>query len=250
MTEEQMMTTWAHIGELRKRLFKILIALAVTTIFSFMFAEKLMELLALPIGGLDKLISIEVTENISVYMKVSLLAAFILAFPYILYQLMTFILPGLKTQERRWVILSIPFATAFFLAGIAFAYFVMLPTALPFLISFTGIKTLPRPNNYFNFVTGLLFWIGVCFETPLIIFILARVRIVSASMLAKQWRIALVFIAVLSAVITPTPDPVNMGLLMLPLTILYVSSILFAAIARRGLPEQPPETQVATRKTS
>ena len=234
MSEENKLTAWDHLAELRTRLFRIIISLIITTIASFIFAEKLMAFLAQPIGGLENLVSIEVTENVGVYMKVALLSGVILDFPFILYQLLGFILPGLLPNERRWVMWSIPLATLFFLSGVAFAFFVMLPTAIPFLISFTGIRTLPRPNNYFNFVTGLLFWIGICFETPLIVFVLAKVRIVSASMLAKQWRLALVLIAVMAAVITPTPDPVNMGLLMLPLAVLYLLSILFAAIARRG----------------
>lgn len=246
MPDEKNLTAWGHLAELRNRLFRIVISLIITTFFSFIFAEKLMVYLAQPIGGLDQLISIEVTENVGVYMKVALLSGVILAFPFVLYQLLAFILPGLLPKERRWVLWSIPFATIFFLSGVAFAYYVMLPAALPFLISFTGIRTLPRPNNYFNFVTGLLFWIGICFETPLLVFILAKVRIVSASMLAKQWRIALVLIAVLSAVITPTPDPVNMGLLMLPLALLYLLSILFAAIARR--PEKKPSKASAVSK--
>ncbi|MCC6146999.1 MAG: twin-arginine translocase subunit TatC [Anaerolineaceae bacterium] len=234
MPEEKQLTAWGHLAELRSRLFRVVLALAVTTILSFVFAEKLMTYLAMPIGGLDKLVSIEVTENVSVYMKVSLLSGVILAFPFVLYQLLAFTLPGLLPAERYWVLGAIPLATVFFLSGVAFAYFVMLPTALPFLVSFTGIRTMPRPNNYFNFVTGLLFWVGIAFETPLLIFILAKVRIVSASMLAKQWRIAIVLISVLAAVISPTPDPVNMGLLMIPLSLLYGLSILFAAIARRS----------------
>lgn len=234
MPEDKKLTAWGHLAELQNRLFRILIGLIVTTVASFLFAEKIMEFLARPIGGLGNMISIEVTENVGVYMKVSLLSGLILAFPFVLYQLMAFIIPGLLPNERRWVMWSIPLATLFFIGGVAFAYFVMLPTALPFLISFTGIHTMPRPANYFNFVSGLLFWIGICFETPLIVFVLAKIRFVSASLLAKQWRIALVLIAVLSAVITPTPDPVNMGLLMIPLALLYILSILFAFIARRG----------------
>lgn len=247
MFDDKKMEYWDHLTEIRNGLFRIVISLIISTFFSFIFAEQWMAYLARPIGGLDKLVSIEVTENIGVYMKVSLLSGVILAFPFILYQLLAFILPGLSAKERRWVLWAIPFATVFFLSGVAFAYFVMLPAAVPFLISFTGIRTLPRPNNYFNFVTGLLFWVGICFETPLIIFILAKIRVISAAMLAKQWRIAIVLIAVLAAVITPTPDPVNMGLLMLPLTLLYLLSILFAAVARS--PEKKQSKANAASKT-
>ncbi len=237
------MSIWGHVGELRNRLFYALIALIVTTLLSFAFADKLVNLLAVPIGGTQALISIEVTENVSTFMRVSLLSGFILALPFILYQLMAFIMPGLMPKERNWLLISIPLATIFFATGVVFAYFVMLPSALPFLISFMGIKTTPRLINYFNFVTNLLFWIGVSFETPLVIFVAAKLRFVSASMLLKQWRIAVVVIAILAAVVTPTPDPVNMGLLMVPLFALYMLSILFAWFARR---EPRHETQGQT----
>jgi sec-independent protein translocase protein TatC len=109
---------------------------------------------------------------------------------------------------------------------------IMLPAALPFLTSFLGINTLPRPANYVDFVTNLMFWIGISFETPLLIFILAKFKVVNAKMLAKQWRFAVIIIAVLSAVVTPTVDPINMSLLMAPLFLLYLLSILLAFLAR------------------
>jgi sec-independent protein translocase protein TatC len=237
--EDKPMGIWDHLTELRGRLFKALIALVITTLISFATADRFVEILAMPVGGTEALISIEVTENVQTFMRVALLSGFILALPIILYELLSFILPGLTRSEKRWVYISIPLATLLFVAGVVFAYFVMLPTALPFLISFMGIKTTPRLINYFNFVTNLLFWIGVSFETPLFVFLLAKLRFISARTLAKQWRIAIVVIALLSAVITPTPDPVNMGLLMLPLFALYLMSIGFAWVARRG--EELPE---------
>lgn len=231
---EQSMTILGHIDELRKRLLKALIALIITTAISFSIGEKLIILLLYPIGGMQSVQSIEVTENVSVFMRVTLLSGFIFAFPVILYQLMGFILPGLTRTEKKWVILSIPFATLLFISGVMFAYYVMLPTAIPFLVSFLGIQTTPRISNYINFVTSLLFWIGMSFELPLLVFILAKLRIVTAKMLANQWRLAIVIIAIVAAMITPTVDPVNMGLLMAPLMCLYLLSLLMAAIAGKG----------------
>lgn len=228
------MSLWEHVGELRKRLFRALIAMIIATAVCAAFGEDLIRILARPIGGVDKLVSIEVTENVGVFMRVSLLGGFILAFPIILWQLLEFVIPGLTEKERRGVLLAIPFATLLFAAGVLFAYYVMLPAALPFLISFIGIRTTPRLSNYFSFVTNLLFWIGVSFETPLVVYVLARLHLVTARALLAQWRIAVVVIAVIAAVVTPTPDPVNMGLLMLPLFILYLLSILLAALAVRG----------------
>jgi sec-independent protein translocase protein TatC len=227
----EQMTFLGHINELRKRLLISIIALVVTTVASFAFSQKLAEILAKPIGGLAAMSSIEVTENLSVFMKISLLSGLILALPIILIELLGFIMPGLKPGERKWIWIVIPVGTLFFAGGVAFAYFVFLPSALPFLLNFMGITTIPRPNNYFDFILNLLFWVGVCFEMPLVVMVLARLGIVSAKTLLKRWRIAIVVAAVLAAFITPTSDPVNMGLLMLPLIGLYFISILFAAIA-------------------
>jgi sec-independent protein translocase protein TatC len=187
MTEQEItgLGIWEHINELRKRLFKAMLGLIAATIVSFSLAPMLIEFLARPIGGTEKLISIEVTENISTFMRVSLLSGFIIALPIIFYQIWAFISPGLMPNEKRWMMLAIPFATLLFVSGVAFANFVMLPTALPFLISFMGITTTPRLINYFNFVTNLLFWVGICFEAPLVVFILAKLGLVTAGGLVE-----------------------------------------------------------------
>jgi sec-independent protein translocase protein TatC len=229
--QEKVMSFWGHFDELRKRLFIGLIAMVITTLASFAFAQRLIFILAQPVGGTQNLLSIEVTENMGVFMRVSLLSGFVIALPVIFYEVMAFVLPGLHASEKKWVFMMIPLATLLFVIGVLFAYFVMLPTALPFLINFLGIKTTPRLSSYFSFVTGLLFWIGISFETPLVVFFLAKLKLVTAKGLARQWRVAVVVIAVLAAVITPTPDPVNMGLLMLPLFGLYLLSLLLATLA-------------------
>ncbi len=228
------MSLWQHVNELRSRLFKALIAMIIGRVIGMAFGEHFIEVLARPIGGVDRLVSIEVTENVAVFMRVSLLGGFIIALPFILFQILGFILPGLTEKERRGLLMAIPFATLLFLAGVTFAYFVMLPAALPFLISFIGVTTTPRLANYYSFVTNLLFWIGVSFETPLVVYVLAKLRVVSPGALARQWRIAIVIIAVIAAFVTPTPDPINMGLLMIPLFLLYLLSILLAKLAVRG----------------
>lgn len=228
------MSLLGHIKELRNRLLVCVIALAVTVILSFTLSQKFADMLAGPIGGLQAMSSIDVTENMSSFMKISLLSGVIMALPIIIFQVLAFIMSGLNPSERAWIWTGVPLATIFFIAGVAFAYFVMLPAALPFLINFMGITTNPRPNTYFSFVTNLMFWVGVVFEMPLLMYMLARLNIVTAKKLVKQWRIALVASAILSALITPTADPVNMSLMMLPLFVLYLISIGFAVIARRS----------------
>lgn len=225
---------WEHIDELRVRLVKAVIGLIIAIIASFIFAEKFVQLLAMPAGGLSSLQAIEVTETISVFMRVSLISGLIISLPWVLYQLLAFILPGLNTNEKKWVYIAIPSITFLFIAGVGFTYFVMLPTAIPFLLQFMGVETVPQVSNYINFVTGLMFWVGVAFQTPIVMFVLAKLQLISAENLKSQWRIAIVVIAVLAAVITPTGDPINMGLLMLPLTALYGLSILLAWLARKN----------------
>lgn len=235
------MTILGHFTELRKRLLVMIVALAVGVIASFAFSQKIAEYLAAPIGGLSAMSSIEVTENVSAFMKISLLSGVIIALPVIVFEILAFVIPGLKPSERKWIWMVIPVATVFFIGGVSFAYFVMLPAALPFLLDFMGITTSPRPSNYFSFVLNLMFWVGVCFEMPLVIFVLARLGIVNVKGLLKQWRIAIIGSAVLAAFITPTPDPVNMGLMMIPLLGLYIVSILFAVFARR--PDKKKESE-------
>ena len=227
------MTIWQHLDELRKRLLFSLIVLIAAVIICVIFADTLIEIVVKPIGGLENLLSIQITENLSVYFRVTLLAGFILSLPFILLQLYLFISPGLNKKERKWLIMAVPFATILFCAGAVFAYFVMLPAAIPFLVDFPGPEVLPKWQDYVNFVTNLIFWIGLSFETPLLIYVLAKLGIIDAKGLAQQWRIAIIAIAVIAAVATPTPDPINMALLMAPLFALYLLGILLAAFARR-----------------
>ncbi len=233
-TDPKEMSFFDHIEELRKRLLIALVSLAVGVTVSLFFGEKAVAILTLPIGGLDKLQSIEITENIGVYMRVSLLMGVILAFPMVIYQLLLFILPGLNIREKRSVLMAIPFATLFFVGGVAFAYFVMLPAALPFLINFLGVTTNPRLSSYISFITDLLFWIGVVFELPLLVYVIARFGLLTPKSMLKYWRQAIVIIAILAAIITPTVDPVNMSLMMIPLVGLYFISVLFAWFANRS----------------
>ena len=230
--DAQAMTLFEHIGEMRKRLLVILIGLGAGVLINFAFADKVIAFLAIPIGGLANLQSIEITENVGVFMRVSLLGGFILAIPLILFEIIAFVEPGLKPGERKWLFLSIPFLFVMFVGGVAFTYLVMLPAAVPFLVEFLGVTTVPRLSNYINFVTNLMFWIGLTFETPLVIFILAKLHIVNSRMLLKGWKFAVIISAVVAAVITPTVDPVNMALLMAPMLGLYLLSVLMSVFAR------------------
>lgn len=220
-----------HVVELRTRLINSLIAIGVGTLIATLLSQQILALVAQPIGGLDRLQAIGVTEPFGVFFRVALTVGIILAAPYVIAQLWIFVAAGLKPSERRVFYLFVPFAVLLFLAGVLFAYLVMLPVAVPFLVTFMGVNATPTLENYIKFVTNVLLWVGISFEMPLITFALAKVGVVNARLLAQNWRIAIVLIALLSAVITPTPDPVNMGIVAAPLVILYLLSIVLALLA-------------------
>lgn len=222
---------------LRRHLLRSILCLAVMIAVSFTFTEKIVAFLAVPVGGLEVLQAIDITETVGVFMRVSMLAGFTLATPYIAFELWLFVAPALYPRTRILGLLSIPLVTALFVAGMAFAYFVLLPPALEFLLNFLGIAIVPRPSSYVGFVTGILFWVGVSFQFPLIVYVLTAMRLVRPQALLRHWRIAVVLIAVLAAAITPTVDPVNMALVMAPMVLLYFIGVglsYLAAARRRG----------------
>ncbi len=229
---EQPQTLWEHFNALRKHLLRAAAFWVLATAGAFVVTPQLIAFLARPIGGLEHLQAIEVTEPLTVFVRVALLAGFAVALPYIYFELYLFAAPGLRPRARLLGLLAMPLVLLFFVGGMAFAYYVMLPAALPFLLNFLGIPTVPRPASYIRFVTGLLFWIGVAFEFPLVIYLLAAVGWVRADQLARHWRVAVVAIAVLAAAVTPTVDPVNMLLVMAPMTVLYLFSIFLARLAQ------------------
>ena len=223
-----------HITELRKRLILCVLTLLATTILSFVFVNPLMAFLAKPIGGIANLQSIEITENFNAVFKVSFLAGIILASPVLFYEILAFILPAMKENEKKYLSVFLPMMIFFFILGILFAFYILLPAAIPFLTSFTAIPTTIRTSSYFSFTTNVIFWIGVVFEMPVFISVLAKMKILTSKTLLRNWRQAIVVCAILAMVITPTVDPINMTLLMVPLILLYFVSILFAKFAEKS----------------
>ena len=216
---------------LRKHIFRALLALMLTVSLSFVFTEQLIDYLSEPVGGIDMLRAIEVTESIGVFMRVALMSGIIIALPYIAFEFWLFLAPGIKPRSKKFGLIGIPLATLLFIAGAVFSFYILLPAALPFLLNFMGIQAELRPASYFSFILGIMFWIGISFEFPLIIYVLSSVGIVKPDSLKQQWRLAMVIISILAAAITPTVDPVNMALVMLPMSILYFISIGLSYIA-------------------
>jgi len=222
-----------HLAVLRGHLFRATLALALISLITFNYSRVILDWLALPIGGVQELQAIDVTEPIGVVMRVTLFSSFALALPYIALELLLFAAPGLSRRARLTGLLAIPLVFIFFLAGILFTYYFILPSAIPFLLNFMGIPTLVRPSSYVSFATGLMFWVGLAFEFPLLSYVLASMGLLPARWLSTNWRIAVVALAILAAAITPTVDPINMMLVWIPLVFLYFLSIATASLAQR-----------------
>jgi len=220
-----------HIGALRKHLLRSVIVLIICAVVAFYYLPQLLDFISGPIDGLENLTAVDVTEPISVGMRVVLLGAFAVALPYFILEIFLFVGPALSRRARLIGLLSIPLVAAFFLGGMAFAYYFILPTGLPVLLNFLALEIQIRPSSYVRFTTGLMFWFGVVFEFPLLAYLLSAMRVLKPEALIKNWRIAVVLIAVLAAVITPTIDPINMLLVMVPLLFLYALSILLSVLA-------------------
>ena len=236
---------WEQVEDLRKHLLRIILGLSLAVVVSFIFTQRLIAYLALPVGGLDAMKAIEVTESIGVFMKVALLSGVVLSLPYVAFEFWLFVAPGLRPRSRSSSLIAIPLSTLLFVTGMAFAYYVMMPAALPFLLNFMGIQAELRPASYFNFITGVMFWIGVAFEFPLVIYALTSMGFIKPQVLVEQWRLAIILIAVLAAAITPTVDPINMVLVMAPMSLLYFVSIGLSRIAYRDRIKQENKKEKA-----
>lgn len=220
-----------HLDELRRRL--IVSALALVVAFAGMYAihESLIAFLTWPLPGDDyTLITLSPTEPFFTTLKVSLWAAIILALPIWLYQAYAFVIPAVADQSRRAMIAIVTGLAGLFLAGVAFGYTVVLPVALNFLTGFGGdtFNAQLRAGEYFSFATSMLLASGLLFEVPIAMTALARMGIASASLYRAQWRVALVGIAAIAAIL-PGGDPISMLLLMLPQFVLYGVGIALSA---------------------
>lgn len=243
------LTLISHLRELRWRLIRSLVVVAIGVGVSFFFAEHVFEILKSRVQDIDvDFVYVEVTELLGVYMKVALLGGVFLALPYLVYEAVMFVSPALTRREKWYLYLLLPVIVFFFLAGAAFAYYVLLPPALGFLIKppfAAGIASpMIRIGNYVAVVSRLLFFIGLSFEIPIVMAFLSKMGIVKPDALARNRRYAILGAFVLAAIITPTFDPVNQTLVAVPLVVLYELGIWLGRLARRRKvpavsPEQP-----------
>ena len=228
----------AHLKELRNRVLYAALSVAGGLGIGMIFGNRFIELLKGPAGRIN-LVTLDLIEPVSVYFKVSLTAGFIMAMPFILYQVFAFVAPGLTPKEKRFVFTVIPAITVMFLAGVTFAYFVALPPALGFLYGFNAnvAQPLPSLSNYIDIVTKILLIIGIIFETPFIIMGLARLGVASPQWLAsrRKWWIVLAFI--IAAIVGPTPDPVTQTILAVTMILLLELGILMARLVYKKRPQ-------------
>ena len=238
-----------HLVELRRRLMWSAIAVLITTGTAFAFHQQLLTLLMEPAQGFtdmlpnQKPIYTELTEFIGIAMKTSLLVGLAAAMPFVLYQAVMFVAPGLSPTERIYLYTLLPVSVLVFLAGAAFGYRILFPPAVRFLLSFGSDIATPfiRIGNYINLMLSLLFWMGVVFETPVVLFFLSRIGVVTPEFLARQRRYAVIVAFVLGAMITPTFDPINQSLVAGPIIVLYEAGIWLAKLGRRRRRRTAPE---------
>jgi sec-independent protein translocase protein TatC len=233
-----------HLIELRQRLLRSVLALAVAFGIAFNFADDIFGFLVQPLvkafGGETgaKLIYTKLYEAFFVEIKVAMFAAFFFAFPVIANQLWLFVAPGLYRHEKKAFLPFLVATPVLFTMGAALAYYVVMPTVFTFLLGFqtdaAGIpqEALPAMNDYLSFVMNLIFAFGFCFLLPVLLMLLARAGLVTIDQLRRFRRYAIVAAFVIAAVITP-PDVVSQLLLALPLVVLYELSIIGIAITKR-----------------
>lgn len=233
---EARMTLIEHLDELRTRIFKILLALIAATVVAAIFRPQIFNLLVDPARELlgdsfsnGKLAFTSVTEAFFTDVKLVLYAAFVLTVPILIYQLWAFVAPAVGDMGRVFTYILIGLSSSLFLAGMVFAYFVVLPFALNFMIGFGGgrYEAIITGQSYLSFVTRFLLAFGISFELPAATYVGARLELIDAPMLRKYRRHAIVVNSILAAMLTPA-DPMSMILMAIPLIALYEVSILIA----------------------
>ncbi len=236
-----------HLEELRWRVVKVLVGLVVGSAICWYFIDWIMNVALLgPVININQnlapgqqpihLQNLKPFGQVFLYMEVAFVGGLILSVPNVLYQIWAFIAPGLMPKERKHVAAIVFFTSFCFLAGIAFAYFVMLPSALTFFSAFgtVEIENNIAINEYMSFIISVMLGAGVVFELPMVSWFLSKLGILTPEFMRQYRRHAIVGILILSAVLTPGTDPISMVLLTIPLVLLYELSIGISAMASRG----------------
>lgn len=226
------MTLQEHLEELRTRLIYSALTVVVGFVIGLAVTMPLLRLMA-RMSGLGQFTAISPTESFTVFMKVALYVGIALSMPVLIYQVIRFLAPGLTKREKQYVFRAIPFVTGMFVLGVMFAFFIVIPRALRFLHGFGGdiFKADFRANEVISFYLTLILWVGIVFELPIVMYLLAKLGVVTARLLGSMRKYALIVIMIAAAIITPTPDPFNMFMVAAPMYALYELGIILARFA-------------------
>ncbi|SMB89868.1 twin-arginine translocase subunit TatC [Deinococcus hopiensis] len=238
-----------HLEELRRRIIISVIFLALGMAAAFQYRLQLIELIKVPLHASEqyqlghvKLVAVNLTDQFLLSINLSFWVGLALALPFILWQVWAFVSPGLYSHERKWGLPFIVGAGVSFLSGALFGYKLVLPAMVKFLLDFLGgtVTQMQSLSSYIGTITTFLVSFGLAFELPILAVILTRIGIVNHVMLRKGWRFALVGAAVAAAVITPTPDPMNMMIVAVPLYGLYELGVVLSRVFRVLPAEEMP----------
>jgi len=236
------MGLFEHLTEMRQRLFRAVIAWIAATVVASIFTDQLVVWLVAPLQG-GSLIVLSPTEAPIIYFKVALAAGFGASLPYILYQIYRFVAPGLFKNERQIILMAIPSVVVFFLLGAIFTLQVLMPISLPVLMGFLGEVVEPTYSleSYLGFVTTMVVWMGIIFQTPLLVYLIARLGLLTHKQLAGGRRIVWFLSVIFAAVVTPTTDPVTLLLVTGPFIGLYELGLLMSRLGERQRKESQDE---------
>jgi sec-independent protein translocase protein TatC len=225
-----------HLDELRKRIVNSVIGIGVGIILGFAFIDKIFNFIlgptrkVLPPGV--KMIYTEPGEAFGMYITISLIVGFVIASPYVMYQVWKFIAPGLYSNEKKFAVPFVLFTTIGFLAGAAFNHYIAFPFMMAFFASFNGIDLafMPRLEDTFGLYTKMLLGKGLVFQMPTVVFFLAKMKLVTARFLWNNGKYAILIAFIVAAIVTPTGDPMNQTIFAAPMIALYLLSIIIAWI--------------------
>jgi sec-independent protein translocase protein TatC len=236
---DQKMSFIEHLEELRRRIIVMFLSLVVAIGVGYVFSWNIFGFLKQPAAKADIPLNLyyqTVLEPFMVRFRIAMYAAIVLALPVIIYEIIAFVAPALRKRERRFMFYALFFIILFFLVGVAFCYVYILPVGIKWLTDQSGGQITPvlMANQYVSFVALLMVGVGLSFETPLVVWLVVRLGIITPQRLHKNWRIAVIIILAFAALITPDWNPITMLLVAVPMFMLYEGSILFAMAGMRG----------------
>jgi sec-independent protein translocase protein TatC len=240
--EDDKMPLTSHLEELKTRLIRILVVVGIGFGVCYLFKDWSFRVITQPLvdamPAQSTMIFTGLPEAFFIHMKIAFFASLFLTAPYSLFEIWRFVSPGLYKEEKKFVIPFVFFSTVLFVGGVLFGYFIALPPAFSFFVSFSTdfLKPMISFREYLSLSLKFLLAFGLCFEMPVFMFFLAKMGIVNSKMLARQRRYAILIIFIVAAILTPSPDAISQIIMAIPLMVLYEVSIIVAKFARRPKP--------------